>query len=145
MPFAAGFALAVSLVLNPGSAAGVSAQVSILPASQSPRQYVENYFSDEPIMIAISQCESHFHQYDSDGSVYRGKINDQDVGIMQINQFYHADTAKKLGLDLYTMEGNVAYARFLYEKQGTAPWASSQPCWGKYKNNPSAIVATTLK
>jgi hypothetical protein len=50
---------------------------------------------------------------------------------MQINEHYHSATAAKLGLDLYTIQGNVAYARYLYDKQGTAPWSSSQPCWGK--------------
>jgi len=118
-----------------------------MPAAQSPKGFVESYFADLPIMVDISRCESRFHQYDSDGSVYRGEINNLDVGIMQINEHYHSATAKKLGLDLYTIQGNVAYARYLYENQGTAPWSSSQACWGpaakaaKVKSNPAAIVA----
>lgn len=152
MPFAAGLALAVSLVLNAGgSAAGssVAAQASIMPASQSPQEYVADYFADEPIMIDIASCESHFHQYDSDGSVYRGTVNHGDVGVMQVNEYYHADIAKKLGLDLYTIQGNVAYARYLYEKEGTQPWVSSKPCWGpkaaKDGRLKTALVATTQK
>lgn len=82
-------------------------------------------------MADIAQCESNFRQYDSDGSIHRGIVNHKDVGVMQINEYYHLKTAKALGLDIYTVEGNVAYARYLYEKEGTAPWISSKPCWGK--------------
>ena len=39
------------------------------------------------------------------------------------------DTAKKLGLDIYTTTGNIAYAKHLYEEQGTQPWNSSSKCW----------------
>jgi hypothetical protein len=149
MPFAAGLALAVSLVLNGGSLVQASAPASIMPVSQSPKEFVSSYFADIPIMIDISRCESHFHQYDADGSVYRGQINNLDVGIMQINEHYHADVAKKLGLDLYTMQGNVAYARYLYDKEGTAPWSSSESCWGPAQAGKTAaigaVVATTQK
>ncbi len=116
-----------------------------MPAAQSPKEFVESYFADVPIMIKVAHCESRFRQYGTDGSVFRGIVNDLDVGIMQVNEYYHSSTAEKLGLDLYTIQGNVAYARYLYEKQGTAPWVSSEPCWGKYKTKPSAIVATVKK
>ena len=149
MPFAAGVALAVSLVLNGNTP---TTSTPIMPAAQSPKQFVESYFADVPVMIDISRCESRFHQYDSDGSVYRGEINNLDVGVMQINEHYHSDTAKKLGLDLYTIQGNVAYARYLYSKQGTAPWSSSEACWGpaqaaktKSRTNTVAVVATAQK
>ena len=131
MPFAAGIALAISFALG-GSAA---TPASIMPTAQSPQQYVESYFSDIPVMIDIARCESHFRQYDDQGNVHRGEVNDLDVGIMQVNEHYHSATAAKLGLDLYTMQGNVAYARYLYEKEGTAPWNSSKPCWGKAQSN----------
>ncbi len=84
-------------------------------------------------MIAVAKCESHFRQYSPDGSVYRGRVNNKDVGVMQINEYYHADTAKKLGIDIYSVKGNVEYARYLYEKSGTQPWDSSSPCWSKSK------------
>lgn len=145
MSFAASIAFAVSLALN-GASAPLLAQSSVMPASQSARQFVENYFADTPIMIDVARCESHFHQYDSDGSIYRGKVNNLDIGIMQVNEYYHSATAEKLGLDLYTIQGNVAYARYLYEKEGTQPWVSSQPCWGKAKKNATAnLIATAQK
>ena len=134
MSFAVGLALAASFVLT-GS---TQAQVSLaMPIAQSPKEFVQSYFADAPIMVSIAKCESRFHQYGEHGSVYRGEINNLDVGVMQINEYYHSDTAKKLGIDLYTIQGNVAYARCLYDKQGTAPWSSSEGCWGKAKNRPS--------
>ena len=82
-------------------------------------------------MIKVAECESHFQQYDADGSVYRGKVDSEDVGVMQINQHYQGATAQKLGIDIYTIQGNVAYAQYLYQKEGTKPWNSSDLCWGK--------------
>ena len=140
MSFSSGIALAMALVLSSGSSPALIAQP--MPQAQTIEQYVQAYFQGEPIMVKIAECESHFHQYDKDGSVYRGVQNNLDVGVMQINEHYHSATADKLGLDLYTIQGNVAYAQYLYDKQGTAPWSSSQPCWGKpqSKAQPLAVV-----
>ncbi len=98
----------------------------------STEQFVRQYFKDVPIMIEIAKCESHFRQLDSDGEIHRGVVNNADVGVMQINELYHLNTAKRENLNIYTLEGNTAYARDLYERQGTDPWNSSRACWGKY-------------
>lgn len=100
--------------------------------AMSTEEYVRQYFSDIPIMIQVAKCESHFRQLDKDGDIHRGVVNHADVGVMQINEFYHLDTSQKKDLDIYTLEGNTAYARDLYEREGTAPWSSSKACWGKY-------------
>ena len=97
----------------------------------STENYVRQYFSDVPIMIEIAKCESHFRQLDQDGEIHRGVVNNADVGVMQINEFYHLDRAEKGDYDIYTLPGNLAYARDLYEREGTRPWASSKACWGK--------------
>ncbi len=99
----------------------------------SPRKVeaaVKAYFKDIPLMASIALCESHYHQFSSNGNVYRGSINTRDVGVMQINEKYHLRTSKKMGLDIYTLKGNMAYARYLYNSQGSDPWISSSPCWG---------------
>jgi len=93
--------------------------------------YVREYFSDTPIMASIAWCESRMRHLEKDGTVYRGRINKSDVGVMQINTYYHEATATDMGIDLYSLEGNLAYAKYLYEKQGTVPWNSSKACWGK--------------
>ncbi len=80
-------------------------------------------------MADIAKCESHFRQYNKDGEVYRGSINTSDVGVMQINEKYHLKTAEKMGFDIYSLNGNVAYAKYLYQKEGSYPWISSSGCW----------------
>ncbi len=92
-------------------------------------------------MVEVAKCESHFRQFDKDGSVHRGVVNSADVGVMKINEFYHLETSKKKSYDIYTVEGNTAYARDLYEREGTRPWNSSKPCWGKFVPNQSNEIA----
>ncbi|HEY0220739.1 MAG TPA: hypothetical protein VGC58_00780 [Candidatus Paceibacterota bacterium] len=99
----------------------------------STEEYVRQYFQDIPIMIQIAKCESRFRHLDDDGEVHRGVQVREDTGVMQINEYYHLNTAEKRGFDIYTLEGNTAYARDLYERQGTGPWKSSKACWGKYE------------
>ena len=92
---------------------------------------VREYFKDIPVMIQVAKCESHFRHELSDGSILRGRVDPADTGVMQINKRYHESTAIKLGLDLENIHDNLAYARYLYEKQGTQPWSASSPCWSK--------------
>jgi hypothetical protein len=99
----------------------------------STEQYVRQYFSDIPIMIQIAKCESTFRQLDPDGEIHRGRVNSEDVGVMQINEHYHLDKAVEGNYNIYTIEGNTAYARALYEKEGLKPWVSSKACWGKHQ------------
>ncbi len=107
----------------------------------STEQYIRQYFKDIPIMIQIARCESTFRHLDEDGEIHRGRVNNADVGVMQINEYYHLETAEQKGLDIHTIEGNTAYARDLYERQGVQPWNSSRPCWGKYLNDGSNQIA----
>lgn len=93
--------------------------------------FVKSYYSDEPLLVDIARCESTFRQYDKAGNILRGKVNSADVGVMQINETYHLDKAKAMGLDIRTTQGNVAYAKYLYDTQGAAPWSASQKCWSK--------------
>ncbi len=93
--------------------------------------YIKAEYTDTPILIAIAQCESNFRQFNPDGTVVRGKIDDHDVGVMQINETYWLPKSKSLGDDIYTIEGNVAYAKYLYAKNGTDPWNSSAKCWSQ--------------
>jgi hypothetical protein len=93
--------------------------------------YVSKEYADEPILVEVARCESTFRQFGKDGRVIRGKVNPQDVGVMQINERYHADEAAAMGLDIYTVEGNVDFAKHLYDKFGTDPWSSSEKCWSR--------------
>ncbi len=104
---------------------------STFTSNQSTEEVIREYFKDDPLLVDIARCESHFRQFNKDGSVHRGVVNNKDVGAMQINEHYHLETSKKKGYDIYTLEGNLKYARDLYDRQGPQPWISSSPCWGK--------------
>jgi hypothetical protein len=91
--------------------------------------YIRAAVGEDQILVDIARCESSFRQFDTNGDLIRGKANSADVGVMQINEKYQGPTAKKLGYDIYTVEGNVAYAKHLYEEQGSAPWSASSKCW----------------
>ena len=86
------------------------------PQAQTVEQYVRSYFADIPVMIDIARCESKFRQFSADGGVKHGDIVYSDLGVMQINSYYHQTEAANMGLDLTTIEGNVAFARYLYDK-----------------------------
>jgi len=103
-------------------------------------RYVSDYFEDIPLLARIAACESHNRQYDSKGNVLRGEKNSHDIGVMQINELYHLDDSLDQNLDIYTIEGNVAFARHIYEKQGAKPWMSSSACWSKYTQKELARI-----
>ncbi len=94
-------------------------------------RYLKEHFADTPILLEIARCESTLTHFGKDGKVIRGLIDDADVGVMQINERYHLETSKKLGYDIHTVEGNVGYAKYLYEKSGSKPWTASSKCWSK--------------
>lgn len=93
-----------------------------------------------PELYPICACESSKsgkktgtpRQFNSDGTVKRGKINPNDIGMCQINtepRNGHLVQAKKLGFDVFTEEGNINYANWLYKKKGSQPWNWSKDCW----------------
>ncbi|MFA5764254.1 MAG: hypothetical protein WC915_05600 [archaeon] len=117
--------------VNPGLNApmkevGISTNI---PLKEDLEKKVKAYFKDDPILVDIARCESRFRQYDENGVTLRGKVNKGDLGIMQINEYYHAEKAESMGFNLHDAEGNLAYAKYLYEKEGGQPWISSSKCW----------------
>lgn len=97
--------------------------------SQSVEAAVREYFADIPVMIEIARCESKFRQFADSGNVFRGGAGSQMVGVFQFFDRYHLNPAYALGFDIETLEGNLAYARHVYESEGTAPWNSAKACW----------------
>jgi hypothetical protein len=94
-------------------------------------------FVDTPIMISVCRCESHFRHYLPDGrlNVNQRKENGKRVssasGACQILYRSHfADWAQEPETNITTVEGNLRHARQMYLEQGTAPWTSTQSCWG---------------
>lgn len=86
----------------------------------------------EPLQIKnlkdIAYCESRNRQFSNDGVLYS---HTNDVGIFQINEWYHKETAQSLGLDIGKLVDNVIYGIHLYTKEGNTPWRASLPCWSK--------------
>lgn len=82
-------------------------------------------------MERVAYCESTLRQYNTNGEVLKGKQVPADTGVFQVNTKYHLETAKKMGIDIFTLEGNVAYAKYLYDKNGLRDWFASKPCWNR--------------
>jgi len=90
---------------------------------------VREYFADIPVMIEVARCESKFRQFTDSGNVMRGGVGGQMVGVYQFFDQYHESPADELGFDIETVEGNLAYARHVYDLEGTDPWNSARDCW----------------
>jgi hypothetical protein len=126
-----GSLLVVTLFLLPISgveAAGTSTATSTPVYNQViVEQLVRDYFKDIPVMIDIAKCESKFRQFTDSGAPFRGGVGGGMIGVFQFYEQVHQAPARALGLDLATLEGNIAYARHLYTESGSTPWASCVP------------------
>lgn len=105
------------------------AKIATSTPDVSVKAVVSEYFADVPELVQVARCESRFRQFDKNGRVLRGAVNRSDLGVMQINEYYHGEKAEELGYDLYTIDGNLSYARFLHAREGLTPWLSSSKCW----------------
>ncbi len=131
MPLIPLIALAASLVFGTPIALSETIEDEATKNPETMAAYVRAYFVEDPILADIAWCESRMRQTDPEGNLFLGKIDHDDTGIMQINTRYHGKKAKELGYDLHSLGGNLAYAQYLYDKEGTKPWNSSKACWGK--------------
>ena len=82
-------------------------------------------------LIPICRCESGLRQYNDDGSVLKGYLNKHDIGICQINEIHWGEKAKELEFDIYTENGNIDMANWIFETEGSWPWNWSKSCWEK--------------
>lgn len=92
------------------------------------RDLVEDEFGDDHPMVAVARCESSFRQFASDGDSLRNPESDA-IGIFQLLESYHEEPAEELGLDIFSITGNIGYARKLYDSFGLQPWSPSSLCW----------------
>lgn len=95
---------------------------------------VRAYYEDVPILAEVARCESRFRHYTENG-VLRNEQGSSATGVMQLMASYHEEEAQKRGWSIRDLEGNLAYARWLYDREGLRPWEASRYCWG------SALVA----
>jgi hypothetical protein len=151
MNLTASIALAISAAFNvtPAQMAPLPAP---MPAVQTVEEYVRDYFdtTHTPILAEIAKCESQFRQFDKNGDVLKNSSGSSAIGLMQIMSSIHDSTADDLDIDIRTIQGNLAYAQYLYDKyedsygDGTLPWKASKSCWSKsqaYKDMTSKVAA----
>ena len=93
----------------------------------------EEIIKELPIVfLKIAECESGTRQYYKGTDIpVEGRVTPADTGIFQINKDYHLRASKRLGMDLDSPIGNIAYTKHLYASEGLAPWSASKGCWGK--------------
>ena len=118
------------------SASEVEAAAKNVPTSitsSTTKEYsekrVREFFKDTPVMIEIARCESNFRQFTDAGNVLRGGDSGGMVGVFQFFESIHATPAKALGYDISTLEGNLGYAKHIYQSEGTTPWSPAKHCW----------------
>jgi hypothetical protein len=115
-------------------------------AQTTPNSVVEGavkfYFSDIPIMIDIAKCETNFRQYNDDGSAYYDASHTY-VGVFQIAEDIHSAKAASMGFDIKTIDGNLQYARYLYNTSGTNPWKGCLPKQTPPPTTTPTVVSTT--
>jgi hypothetical protein len=94
------------------------------------KKIIQVFGEDSNIALRIAKCESGLRQFEN-GKVLRGIQNSQDIGVFQINEYYHLAESQKLGKEfyLYATQGNINYAKYLFDQQGTKPWSWSKDCW----------------
>ena len=100
-----------------------------------------NVWDGYPQLKRICSCESWGNndkkprQFRNDGSLLwgndpeTGKPVEKDVGACQISTKYWLKDSKKLGYDIFTYDGNIGFAKWLYDKKGSEPWNPSRQCW----------------
>jgi hypothetical protein len=87
---------------------------------------LEKLYNKAPIMRKVAWCESRHRQYDESGDPLIG-FSGADKGYFQINRV-HWQTAREMGINLNTKQGNARFALYLYNKKGTQPWFASEKC-----------------
>ena len=110
------------------------AQELVQPLAQIPQQVIlevpQKVSPKVPsILEKVAFCESGGRQFDKYGNVKLGIVDKRDIGKWQINTFYWGAEAKRLGHDIWTLEGNTAMALYIYKTAGLGPWKASKYCW----------------
>jgi hypothetical protein len=109
------------------TAASTTATTTVIQDRAAVEKRVREYFADTPVMIDIARCESNFRQFTDSGKPFRGGAGGEMLGVFQFYEKYHVAPAAALGFDLDTLEGNIGYAKRVYEGQGTTPWSACVP------------------
>lgn len=127
------------------SETGQVIEPQIVFAKEDPNFHVKTlttqFFEDNDAaeMLQVINCESHFRQFEEDGSPLQNKEGSSAIGVAQILASKHPDPKvidrynKKFDMDMKpddfditTLEGNLGYALVLYKVRGTRDWECGQ-------------------
>lgn len=97
--------------------------------NQGIEELVIRTFPDDHRMLPVAECESNLRQFNTDGSVLMGGGGGNYIGIFQIG-IQWVDLASSMEMDVYTIEGNVAFARWLYNSEILG---RGQPLWRQWE------------
>ena len=85
------------------------------------------YHVNPAVVHAIISCESEYKS----SAIGKMAVIGQDIGIWQINSYFHEEAAKERGLNIYNSNDNLRYGMILLFEKGTQPWKASRTCWSK--------------
>jgi len=71
----------------------------------------------------IFYCESRHRQWDDKGKIVSSHT--ADVGYAQIHVPIWGEKAKELGYDIFSTEGNLRMAHYIWEQSGRSAWVCS--------------------
>lgn len=91
--------------------------------------------TSSPQIIKVAECESSLRQYDNTGNILRGVQNPADIGVLQINESIHSKELTGTTTNIYIANGNILFAKYLYNQFGLQPWLASKKCWSKVDNS----------
>lgn len=116
-------------------------EAQVVLANEDPNFHVKTitsqFFEDNDAveMIPVIRCESHFRQFEDDGTPLKNREGSSAIGVAQILASKHPDPKivsrynKKFDMDMEpedfditTLEGNLGYALILYKIRGTRDW-----------------------
>lgn len=107
--------------------------VCVLEGTYCPELYetiedkIKDVFPNKEEALAVARCESGLKQFDKRGEVIQNKESTA-IGVFQIMASLHKKYANSLDLDIQTADGNIKFAKILYDKYGWKPWAASKKC-----------------
>lgn len=89
------------------------------------RQRIRDDLKDYPLLIAVACRESGFNQMNpaspNEVLLNRNKDGTVKIGVLQISSA-HEELWKDLKEDPYTLKGNLAIAKVIYDREGIDPW-----------------------
>lgn len=111
-----------------GARIAVPDRSGISASPEAIQRLVETEFGVGHVMVEIARCESSLRQYEG-GKVLMGGGGGNYIGIFQIGRQW-VNKAASLGFDVYTPEGNVGFAKWLYNAEIVE---RGQPLWRQWE------------